>query len=245
MSRDLTWWPDLMWPRQKKITTDVKLINEKLWQISIRCSSLFPSYCRKTTCGGSKWPPRARLISIVHGHAFCRFARLILLGRMLLAISVCLRNYYIVKDMPQRSWFAENKWQESESHVGSLRLTASLLSMSDAAFRCSSIPIAIPRRSLASSAQPQPVDPDTPAQPHWFFIPTINGCRASIWILNYFWKRRLFRLRMLTPNHEWYARTIHSLSKCRYLTCRCDIRFRAIVLVSERSRCPRSFATLS
>ena len=37
-SRDSTWWPDLMWPRHKNFTTDVKLINEKVCQVWLRCS---------------------------------------------------------------------------------------------------------------------------------------------------------------------------------------------------------------
>ena len=56
-SRDSTWWPDLMWPRHKNFTTDVKLINEKVCQVWLRCSLSFSSYPRKTTGGGAKWPP--------------------------------------------------------------------------------------------------------------------------------------------------------------------------------------------
>ena len=56
-SRDSTWWPDLMWPRHKNFTTDVKLINEKVCQVWLRCSLSFLSYLRKTTGGGAKWPP--------------------------------------------------------------------------------------------------------------------------------------------------------------------------------------------
>ena len=56
-SRDSTWWPDLMWPRHKNFTTDVKLINEKVCQVWLRCSFSFSSYPRKTTGGGPKWPP--------------------------------------------------------------------------------------------------------------------------------------------------------------------------------------------
>ena len=41
-----------MWPRQKKITADVKLINEKVCQVWLRCSPSFSSYPRKTTGGG-------------------------------------------------------------------------------------------------------------------------------------------------------------------------------------------------
>ena len=55
-SRDSTWWPDLMWPRHKNFTTDVKLINEKVCQVWLCCSLSFSSYPRKTT-GGPKWPP--------------------------------------------------------------------------------------------------------------------------------------------------------------------------------------------
>ena len=51
-SRDSTWWPDLMWPRHKNFTTDVKLINEKVCQVWLRCSLSFSSYPRKTTGGG-------------------------------------------------------------------------------------------------------------------------------------------------------------------------------------------------
>ena len=57
-SRDSTWWPDLMWPRHKNFTTDVKLINEKVCQVWLRCSLSFSSYPRNTTGGGgAKWPP--------------------------------------------------------------------------------------------------------------------------------------------------------------------------------------------
>ena len=56
MSRDSTCWPDLMWPRHKNFTTDVKLINEKVRQVWLRCSLSFSSYPRQTT-GGPKWPP--------------------------------------------------------------------------------------------------------------------------------------------------------------------------------------------
>ena len=55
-SRDSTWWPDLMWPRHKNFTTDVKLINEKVCQVWLRCSLSYSSYPRKTT-GGPKWAP--------------------------------------------------------------------------------------------------------------------------------------------------------------------------------------------
>ena len=56
-SRDPTWWPDLMWPRHKNFTTDVKLINEKVCQVWLRCSFSFSSYPRKTTGGGQNDPP--------------------------------------------------------------------------------------------------------------------------------------------------------------------------------------------
>ena len=56
-SRDSTWWPDLMWPRHKNFTTDVKLINEKVCQVWLRCSLSFSSYPRKTTGGGQNDPP--------------------------------------------------------------------------------------------------------------------------------------------------------------------------------------------
>ena len=56
-SRDSTWWPDLMWPRHKNLTTDVKLINEKVCQVWLRCSLSFSSYPRKTTGGGQNDPP--------------------------------------------------------------------------------------------------------------------------------------------------------------------------------------------
>ena len=56
-SRDSTWWPDLMWPRHKNFTTDVKLINEKVCQVWLRCSLSFSSYPRKTTGGAKKTPP--------------------------------------------------------------------------------------------------------------------------------------------------------------------------------------------
>ena len=59
-SRDSTWWPDLMWPRHKNFTTDVKLINEMVCQFWLRCSLSFSSYPRKTTGGGAKWPPPTR-----------------------------------------------------------------------------------------------------------------------------------------------------------------------------------------
>ena len=60
-SRDSTWWPDLMWPRHKNFTTDVKLINEKVCRVWLRCSFSFSSYPRKTTGGGgAKWPPPTR-----------------------------------------------------------------------------------------------------------------------------------------------------------------------------------------
>ena len=59
-SRDSTWWPDLMWPRHKNFTTDVKLINEKVCQVSLRCSLSFSSYPRKTTGGGQNDPPPTR-----------------------------------------------------------------------------------------------------------------------------------------------------------------------------------------
>ena len=65
-SRDSTWWPDLMWPRHKNFTTDVKLINEKVCQVWLRCSFSFSSYLRKTTGGGGQNdpppPPGRRLI---------------------------------------------------------------------------------------------------------------------------------------------------------------------------------------
>ena len=65
-SRDSTWWPDLMWPRHKNFTTDVKLINEKVCQVWLRCSLSFSSYPRKTTGGGGKMtpPPGRRLIVV-------------------------------------------------------------------------------------------------------------------------------------------------------------------------------------
>ena len=56
-SRDSTWWPDLMWHRHKNFTTDVKLINEKVCQVWLRCSFSFLSYPRKTTGGGDKMTP--------------------------------------------------------------------------------------------------------------------------------------------------------------------------------------------
>ena len=56
-SRDSTWWPDLMWPRHKNFTTDVKLINEKVCQVWLCCSLSFSSYPRKTTGGGQNDPP--------------------------------------------------------------------------------------------------------------------------------------------------------------------------------------------
>ena len=56
-SRDSTWWPDLMWPRHKNFTTDVKLINEKVCQVWLRCSLSFSSYPRKTTGGAKMTPP--------------------------------------------------------------------------------------------------------------------------------------------------------------------------------------------
>ena len=56
-SRNSTWWPDLMWPRHKNFTTDVKLINEKVCQVWLRCSLSFSSYPRKTTRGGAKMTP--------------------------------------------------------------------------------------------------------------------------------------------------------------------------------------------
>ena len=59
-SRDSTWWPDLMWPRHKNFTTDVKLINEKVCQVWLRCSLSFSSYPRKTTGGGQNDPPPTR-----------------------------------------------------------------------------------------------------------------------------------------------------------------------------------------
>ena len=61
-SRDSTWWPDLMWPRHKNFTTDVKLINEKVCQVWLRCSFSFSSYPRKTTGGGGAkmTPPPTR-----------------------------------------------------------------------------------------------------------------------------------------------------------------------------------------
>ena len=59
-SRDSTWWPDLMWPRHKNFTTDVKLINEKVCQVWLRCSFSFSSYPRKTTGGAKMTPPPTR-----------------------------------------------------------------------------------------------------------------------------------------------------------------------------------------
>ena len=59
-SRDSTWWPDLMWPRHKNFTTDVKLINEKVCQVWLRCSLSFSSYPRKTTGGAKMTPPPTR-----------------------------------------------------------------------------------------------------------------------------------------------------------------------------------------
>ena len=56
-SRDSTWWPDLMWPRHKNFTTDVKLINENVCQVWLRCSLSFLSYPWKTTGGGGKMTP--------------------------------------------------------------------------------------------------------------------------------------------------------------------------------------------
>ena len=123
--------------------------------------------------------PRARLISIVHGHAFCRFAKLILLGRMLLAISVCLRNYYIVKDMPQRSWFAENKWQRVRE---SCRQSPSDCFALEHVGCCFSLFL---NPHSDSQTVPRQFCPASAGRP-WYarsapliFIPTINGCRAS------------------------------------------------------------------
>ena len=67
-SRDSTWWPDLMWPRHKNFATDVKLSNEKLFQVWLRCSLSFSSYPRKTTGGGGGGkmtppPPPGRRLS--------------------------------------------------------------------------------------------------------------------------------------------------------------------------------------
>ena len=59
-SRDSTWWPDLMWPRHKNFTTDVKLINEKVCQVWLRCSLSFSSYPRKNTGGAKMTPPPGR-----------------------------------------------------------------------------------------------------------------------------------------------------------------------------------------
>ena len=56
-SRESTWWPDLMWPQHKNFTTDVKLINEKVCQVWLRCSLSFSSYPRKTTGGAKMTPP--------------------------------------------------------------------------------------------------------------------------------------------------------------------------------------------
>ena len=65
-SRDSTWWPDLMWPRHKNFTTDVKLINEKVCQVWLRCSLSFSSYPWKTTGGGGQNdpPPPGRRLNI-------------------------------------------------------------------------------------------------------------------------------------------------------------------------------------
>ena len=57
---DSTWWPDLMWPRHKNFTTDVKLIDGKLYQVWLRCSYSFPSYWQKTTRGAKMTPPPTR-----------------------------------------------------------------------------------------------------------------------------------------------------------------------------------------
>ena len=63
-SRDSTWWPDLMWPRHKNFIKDVKLINEKVCQVWLRCSLSFSSYSRKTTGGGGQNdPPPGRRLS--------------------------------------------------------------------------------------------------------------------------------------------------------------------------------------
>ena len=62
-SRDSTWWPDLMWPRHKNFTTDVKLINEKVCQVWLRCSLSFSSYPRKTTGGQNDPPPPGRRLT--------------------------------------------------------------------------------------------------------------------------------------------------------------------------------------
>ena len=57
-SRDSTWWPDLMWPRHKNFSTDVKLINEKVCQVWLRCSvSVFELSSKNHRGGGPKWPP--------------------------------------------------------------------------------------------------------------------------------------------------------------------------------------------
>ena len=69
-SRDSTWWPDLMWPRHKNFTADVKLINEKVCQVWLCCSLSFSSYPRKTTGGGGGGkmtppPPGRRLRELV------------------------------------------------------------------------------------------------------------------------------------------------------------------------------------
>ena len=72
-SRDSIWWPDLMWPRHKNFTTDVKLINEKVCQVWLRCSLSFSSYPRKTTGGGPKWPPPpppGRRLMLAHSNMF-------------------------------------------------------------------------------------------------------------------------------------------------------------------------------
>ena len=59
-SRDSTWWPDLMWPRHKNFTTDVKLINEKLKRYAkfgYAAPFRFRVILEKPQGGGAKCPP--------------------------------------------------------------------------------------------------------------------------------------------------------------------------------------------
>ena len=53
----MTWWPDLMWPRHKNFTTDVKLINEKVCQVWLRCSFSFRVILEKPQGGGGQNDP--------------------------------------------------------------------------------------------------------------------------------------------------------------------------------------------
>ena len=76
-SRDSTWWPDLMWPRHKNFTTDVKLMNEKVCQVWLRCSISFSSYPRKTTGGGGGQndpPTRAKVNHSYFVSSSCRLS---------------------------------------------------------------------------------------------------------------------------------------------------------------------------